>query len=176
MMACTSPACTARVRPLRISLPPTLTCRLSMLSIAAMSAHRPFETDRKQRLRLDRELHRPLLEPRFAKTTHDHVDGILRGDAARQKIEQLVIADLGGARLVLDRGGGVLDLNVREGVRAAARSHQQRIALGEIARTLCARQDLYQAAVGVLACPRRDALGDDRAARVLADVDHLGAG
>src|SRR5271170_6249283 len=143
MMACTSPALTSSVRPLRISLPPTLTCSLSILSIAAMSAHRPFQTDRQQRLRFDRELHRQLLEHRLAKAAHDHVDGVLRGDTARQKIEQLVIADLGGARLVLDRGGGVLDLNVREGVRAAARSHQQRIALGEIARTLGARQDLY---------------------------------
>src|SRR5207245_3229328 len=36
--------------------------------------------------------------------------------------------------------------------------------------------DLHHPAVGVLAVPGRDPLGDDRAAGVLADVDHLGAG
>ena len=35
---------------------------------------------------------------------------------------------------------------------------------------------LHQPAIGVLAVTGRDALGDDRAARIGADVDHLGAG
>ena len=56
------------------------------------------------------------------------------------------------------------------------RAHQQRIALGEIARAMGARQDLHQAAIGVLAVAGGDALGDDGAAGVRADVDHLGAG
>src|SRR5205823_5807815 len=37
-------------------------------------------------------------------------------------------------------------------------------------------QDLDEPAVGVLAVTGRDPLGDDGAARVRADVDHLGAG
>jgi len=38
------------------------------------------------------------------------------------------------------------------------------------------RLHAHQAAVAVLAEARRDALRDDRAAGVFADVDHLGAG
>ena len=77
---------------------------------------------------------------------------------------------------MLDRRRGVLDLDVRERVRAAAIADQQRIALRVVARARRALGDLHQAAVAVLADARRDALGDDGAARVLAEVQHLGAG
>src|SRR5580704_8236109 len=36
--------------------------------------------------------------------------------------------------------------------------------------------DEFQAAIGVVGAPGRDALGDDPALGVLAEVDHLGAG
>ncbi len=63
-----------------------------------------------------------------------------------------------------------------KGVRAALVADQQRVALGEVARAVGALEHRDQAAVGVLRVAGRDALGDDRALRVLADVDHLGAG
>src|SRR4029079_3343682 len=53
---------------------------------------------------------------------------------------------------------------------------QQRIALGEVAHILGAREDAHQPAVGVVRSPRADALRHDGRARVGADVDHLGAG
>src|SRR6185437_13486369 len=69
-----------------------------------------------------------------------------------------------------------LHLDIWEGVRAALAAHEERVALSEIARPLGARQDLYEAPVGVLAAARRDALGDDGAAGIAPDVDHLRAG
>ena len=68
------------------------------------------------------------------------------------------------------------DLDVRERVRAAFVAQQQRIALGKIPRVGRALLNFHQPAITVLAVPGRDALGNDRAARVLADVHHLGAG
>src|SRR4030081_3323681 len=61
-------------------------------------------------------------------------------------------------------------------MRAAFVADQQRIAGGKVARVggLAVRGD--EAAVGVLRHARRDALGDDPAGGVLAEMNHLGAG
>src|SRR3981189_2120389 len=61
-------------------------------------------------------------------------------------------------------------------MRTAFVADQQRIAGGKIARAggLAVRGD--EAAIGVLRNARRDALGDDPAGGVLAEMDHLGAG
>src|SRR5262245_41646061 len=71
---------------------------------------------------------------------------------------------------------GVPHFDVREGVRAAFIANQQRIALRVIACAGCALQDLHLTAISILPMPSRDALRHNRAARVLADMDHLGAG
>src|SRR5690606_25945555 len=91
-------------------------------------------------------------------------------------VEQLVVADLAGGRLVLDLRGRVLDLDVGHRVRAALGAEQQRIALGEVAHPDGVGGDADEAAVGVVRLARADALGNDRAAAALAVVDHLGAG
>ena len=77
---------------------------------------------------------------------------------------------------MLDARRRVLDLHVRERVRAALIADQQRIALRVVARAGRALGNLHQAAIGVLAVAGRDALRDDRALGVLPDVDHLRAG
>src|SRR5207248_4309014 len=85
-------------------------------------------------------------------------------------------ADLRGRGLVLDLRGRVLHFEVRESVGAALIAEQQRIALRVVARASGALEDFHHAAIAVLAVPGGDALGHDGALRVLADVDHLGAG
>src|SRR5690606_35799458 len=111
-----------------------------------------------------------------AEAVDDHRHRVLLADAAAAAIEQLVFADLGGRGLVLDGGGGMPDLDVGEGVRAALLADQQRVALGVVARALGAAVDLDQAAVGVLAVSGADALADDLALGALAQVNQLGAG
>jgi hypothetical protein len=61
-------------------------------------------------------------------------------------------------------------------VGAAVGADQQRVALRVVARALGAGVHAHQAAVAVLRVAGADALGDDAAAGVAADVDHLGAG
>src|SRR6185437_2463243 len=113
---------------------------------------------------------------RAAKTADDHVDGILGIEAPLQAVEQLFLADARGARLVFHRRARIARLDVWEGVRTAVPAHQQRIALRVIACTAGRGQDEHQAAIGILAVAGGDALGDDGAARVGPDVDHLRAG
>ena len=69
----------------------------------------------------------------------------------------------------------VLRLDVRHRVRAALVADEQRVAVGEVARArrLAVRRD--EPAIGVLRMAGGDALGDDAARRVLAEMDHLGA-
>src|SRR5271163_967288 len=179
MMAWTSPAWTSRLMPFKMSLPATRALKsiiLSKISPLKPSADGAFQAHAQQVLRLDRELHRQLLEHHFAKTADDHVYRVFRRDAALQAVEQLILADLGSAGLVLDRRGRILDLHVGKGVSRAFRPHQQRVALGEIARARGARQYFDQAAVGILGMTGRDALGHYRALGIAADVDHFGAG
>jgi len=72
-------------------------------------------------------------------------------------------------------GRGVLHLDIREGVGAALVADKKRIALRVVARPRSVLEDPKPTRVGILAVACRDALGDDRTPRVLADVDHLGA-
>src|SRR5690606_25073414 len=145
-------------------------------SLPPFSTYRPFKTDRQQVLRLDCELHRELLEHGLAETVDDHVDGILLRDAAAQAIEELVVPDLRGCRLVFDARGGVAHLQIGERVRAATIAHEQRVALREVTGVRRFRQDLHEPAIAILAVAGGDAFGDDRAARVRADVNHLRPG
>ena len=77
---------------------------------------------------------------------------------------------------MLDLRGRVLHVNVGEGVRAALVAEQQGIALGEVAGVGRTFHHFHLAAIAVLAAPGADALADDGAAGVLADVNHLRAG
>src|SRR5690606_11485367 len=187
MMACTSPGFTSRVSPLRISRPLTDAWRFSIFSIVrdsglgtrdseGRSSDGAFQRYFQELLGFDGEFHRQLAEHLLAGAVDDHRDRVLLADAAATAIEQLVVADLGGRCLVLDGGRRVPDLDVGEGMGAALLADQHRVALGVVARALGAAVDLDQAAVGVLAAPRADALADDLALGALAQVDHLGAG
>ena len=103
MMACTSPAFTVRSMPFRISRSPTVACRF-LISSSGMYVltNASFETDTEQLLRLDGELHREFLEDFLAEAVDDHRDRVFGGDAALPAVENLVLADLRGGRLVLD--------------------------------------------------------------------------
>src|SRR5439155_5083922 len=90
-------------------------------------------------------------------------------------IEELFLPDLRGRRLVVRRGGRLLDLAVRERERGARRTDQEGVALAVIARVRRTLVDLHPAAVRVPAVSGGDAFGDDRAAGVLPDVEHLRA-
>src|SRR3981189_2554019 len=179
MMAWTSPARTSRLTPFSVSLPATRALKsviLSKIFPLKPLADGAFQTHAQQVLRLDRELHRKFLEHHFAKSTDDHVDRVFGRDAALQAIEQLVLADFGGAGLVLDGRSRILDFHIGKRVRRAFRTHQQRIALGKIARALGARRVFTRAAVGFSAMTRRDPFGNNGALGIAAYVDHFGAG
>jgi hypothetical protein len=64
-----------------------------------------------------------------------------RFNAALLAVENLILADLGGAGFMLDLSAGILHIDIGEGVRAALIAHQQRIALRVIAGVLGGRQD-----------------------------------
>src|SRR3546814_2942669 len=80
----------------------------------------------------DRELHGKLLQHFAAEAVHDQRHRILGGKPARHGVEQLIVADLGGCRLMLDLRRGVPHLDIGHGVRAAVVAQQQRITLGEV--------------------------------------------
>src|SRR5216684_557067 len=195
MMACTWPLFTVSDRPWRISRSSTRTCRSLTSSIgiiffrlllarAAPKAlskdealtHAPFQRDRDQLLRFHRELHRQLLQYVFHKTVDDEADGLLLAQPALDAVEQDVLGNLGGGRLMFEGRGRVLGLDIGHGMRAAFVADQERIAGGEVARAgrFPVRGD--EAAIGVLRFAGRDALGDDAARGVLAEMQHLGAG
>ena len=178
MIACTSPGRITRSTPRRISASPARACRFADLEQrVAHQPTAPFEAHAEQLLRLDRELHRQLAEHLLAEAVDDHRDRVLLGEAALPAVEELVLADLRGRRLVLDgaRRRSSPRCTGRCARRTCRRSAASRTA-SSCARPSRLRADPHQAAVGVLAVAGGDALRDDRAARVLADVDHLRAG
>src|SRR5690606_19982095 len=76
------------------------------------SADAAFQAHVQQLFRFHRELHRQLAEDLLAEAVDDQAHRVFLGDAARAAVEHLVVADLGGGGLVLDRGAGVLRLDV----------------------------------------------------------------
>src|SRR3989454_4253930 len=170
MIAWTSPACTVRSPPFRISLSPTF-ARNPLTSSRAMSspprhtgasAHRALEVQahREKLLRLHGELHREVQEDLLAEPVHDHVRRVLRREPALLAVEQLVVPDFRGRRLVLELGGGLVHLDVRERVRAALVADQEGVALGVVPGVHRALVDLHPPAVRVLSVARADPLRD----------------
>src|SRR3989337_1044363 len=183
MIAWTSPASTVMSIPRRISLSFTLACRFrisssaipSSSSLRGPSPDRALEVqaDLDQLLRLHGELHRQVQKDLLAEAVHDHVRRVLRREAALLAVENLVVADLRGRRLVLHLGRGARGVDLRERDRPALAAEEEGVALGVVPRARRALQDLHHAAVRVLAVARGDPLRDDRAPRVLPDVGHL---
>src|SRR6267142_5734965 len=77
---------------------------------------------------------------------------------------------------MLEGCGGVLGFHIGHGVGAALVADQERVAGGVVARAGCLAMRGDQAAIGVLRNAGRDALGNDPARGVLAEMQHLGAG
>src|SRR2546427_2133401 len=183
MLAWTSPTFTVRSTPFRISLSPTFarnpltSSRAIVLSSAPQgaSAHRALEVQahREQLLGLHGELHREVQEDLLAEAVYDHVRRVLRRDPPLLAVEELVVPDLRGRRLVLELGRGLVHLDVGERVGPALVADQEGVALGVVPRVHRALVDLHPPAVRVLPVARADPLRDDRAPCVLPDVEHL---
>src|SRR5690349_19167175 len=77
---------------------------------------------------------------------------------------------------MLDLGRRIAYLDIGYGVRAAAVTDQQRVALRVVAGALRPRLHPNEPTIGVLAAPGRNAFRDDRRARIAPDMDHLRAG
>jgi hypothetical protein len=135
-----------------------------------------FKAHTQKFLGFDGEFHGQVFEDFFAVAVDDHVDRVLRWDTALVAIEDLVFTDFRSRRFVFDGRGGVADFDVGERVRAAFVAQKQRIALRIVTGVFGGLHDFDEAAIAVLTFAGADAFGDDRAAGVLADVDHLRAG
>src|SRR3546814_5566237 len=80
----------------------------------------------------------------FRSAVHHQGDGVRLRQAALAAVEQLVLADARGGRLVLDDRLAVLGLDVGHRVGAALVADQQRVALGEVARALRLGADAHE--------------------------------
>src|SRR5215208_3459050 len=139
--------------PRKISLPSTVACKSRISSTVYVSENLTdavLKLHAEQALGLDGELHRQLAEHVLAEAVDDERDGVLLRDAALLEVEELLLADARGRRLVLDARGVVHHLDVGEGVRARAAADEHRVALRVVARALRPGEDLDQAAVGVV--------------------------
>ena len=106
-------------------------------------------------------------------SVYDHGNCVFGGYTALIAVEDLVFANFGCGGLVFDLRTGVADLYIWKGVGAAFVPYEHRVALGEVPRICCTLEDLDLTSIRVLSLLGRDALGDNGASRVLADVDHL---
>ena len=117
-----------------------------------------------------------MLQHFLGKAVDDQRHRFFLAQATLHRIEKLVVGNLACGRLMLDLRAGIADLDIGHGMRAAFVTEQQAIALGKIAHAIGIGCHAHQPAIGVVAFSGADALGNDRTARPLAIVDHLGAG
>mmetsp|Transcript_11451 Transcript_11451/g.39820 ORF Transcript_11451/g.39820 Transcript_11451/m.39820 type:complete len:260 (-) Transcript_11451:476-1255(-) len=139
------------------------------------SAHRALELEAHELVHLRRELERQLVEHVPAEPRYDHPHSLLRVDPPLLEVEELLLANLARARLVLHPAGRLPDLDVRVGGGRRAVSDEHRVALRVVARPGRRRRHGDEPAVGVGRLAGGDALGHDAAPRVLAHVHHLRA-
>ncbi|KIU01712.1 hypothetical protein QU38_00215, partial [Staphylococcus aureus] len=126
---------------------------------AARITHAAFERDRDQLLRLDRELHRQLLQHVLDEAVDHQRHRFFLRQATLHAVEQHVLGDLRGGGLVLEQCRRVLRFDVGNGMRAALVADQQRVAGGEVARAGRLAMGADETAIGVLRLARSDALG-----------------
>ena len=139
------------------------------------SADAALQADAQQGLRLDCKFHRQLLEYFLAEPIHDHGYRIFRGNTPLHAEKQLILADLGSRGFMLHLSRWLPDFHVREGMGSTLVTNQKRIALGIVAGILGTLEYLDEAPIGILRLTGRYALGNDRTAGILADMDHLGS-
>ena len=134
-----------------------------------------FQRDGEELLGLDGKLHGELLQHFLGIAVDNEAYGLLGGYAALVAVEELVLGDLRGGGLVLEDGGRVLHVHIREGVGATAAAQQEGVAGRVVAGVLGGGCCAHQSAVGVLRVACRDALGDDGRLGVASQVYHLRA-
>jgi hypothetical protein len=122
-----------------------------------------------------RKLHGELVENFLGVSVNDQGDGRLHIQTSLLAIENLVFSNLAGRGLVLGPCGGVFDFDVGEGMRPASVSHEQGIALAEVASIFGARTHSHQSAVGIMALAGRNSLADYGRLGIATKVDHFGA-
>src|SRR6201999_3415314 len=139
-------------------------------------ADRAFHLQLDQPVELQGVLHRQFLGDWLDEAADHHRHGLVLGHAAAHQVEELIRTDLGDGGLVAHRDVVLAAVDVRVGVAAADRIHQQRIAFHAGPGTVRTLVHLNQAAVGRATAAAGDRLGDDVARRVGCQVQHLGAG
>ena len=126
-------------------------------------------------LRLHREFHRKTGEDFPGVPVDNQAHGLFGADAPLVAVEQLVLADLRGRGFVLDDRRRVVGTDDREGMGPALGADEEAVALRVIPGILRPGIHPHQAAVTVLAAAGGNALRDDPALGVPADMDHLRA-
>src|SRR5690606_565088 len=129
-----------------------------------------------QAVHLHGVLHGQFLGEGLDEAVDHHGDGLVLVEAAAHQVEQLLLAYLGDAGLVLDGDVVLVDLHVRVGVGARGGAEHQRVALDAAGAAHGALLDLHQAPVGGATAVLGDGLGHDLGPRVGGRVDHLAAG
>src|SRR5690606_12212403 len=125
------------------------------------SANAPLHLQLDESVQLDGVLQRQLLRDRLDEAAHDHRRRLVLAETATHEVEELLLADLRDRRLVPDVRRVLLDLDVRERVRARRVVDQKRVALDVRLRARRTLVDLDQPTVRGAARPLRDRLRDD---------------
>ena len=127
-------------------------------------------------LRLNGKLHRELAHHLTGIAVDNQTDCLLGSDASLVAVEELILIDLRGSRLMLHDGRVIAYVCIRIGVRPAVVAQEKAVALRVVARILCRGCYGDQSALAVLATTGGDTLGDDRAAGIASEMNHLRAG
>src|SRR5262245_27335458 len=101
MTAWTSPGCTVRSMPCRISRPSTPAWRSLMLRSGTELTNAALQAHAEQPRRLHRELHRQIFQHFLAEAVDDHRYRVLGREPALLAVEELFLADLPRGGLVL---------------------------------------------------------------------------
>ena len=139
-------------------------------------AHRPFQTDFQQALRLHSELHWQFLQDFTDEAVDEQGHRLFLANAALADVKELIIGQFGGRRFMLKLRIGAAVFDIRHRVRAAAVADQQTVALREIARRFGLFVDRDQPAISIVRLTGTDPLGDAPRARALAEMNHFRPG
>ena len=134
-----------------------------------------FEGDLEKFLGFYGKLHRQFVHHFFGVAVDDESDGIFDANAALLTVEELVLVNLGSCCFVFDGRCRIRDNHIGESVSTAFIAEQQTVALAVIAGIFRLVTHFDESAVSVLAVTCGDTLGDNTAARVFADMNHLGS-
>lgn len=104
----------------------------------------------------------------------DEGDWIILRDKEMNKIEKMVLRNIGGGRIVIELRGGVFRIDIGKSMREEIIEDKERIEMGEVEGVIRIEMGRKMKEIGVVRIERRNEIGDDEDRSIIEEMENIG--